>query len=126
MSHKVEFEPSKTWRFNETIDESTALLFTTSWKSTTLFSRGFITPLHGGFYGYGNRYVSMSIWAEEGYGCTLDYVLPYGTTTEDDLNRRVYRSGTWVGGDAIRTIQLDNAPTGTFLSFLQQTATPIS
>lgn len=130
-SKKIEFEPPKTWKFNETIDYDLAVSLGAIKDTTekTFFGNAFITPLHGGYYGTGNRYANIRLKVISSKQKTvMDYVRSYEWEHSYPF-ARVYhgdRSPAWLGNDSeLRVVRFDNIPTGDLLYFLQHAATPV-
>lgn len=129
-SKKIEFEPPKTWKFNETIDYDLAVsLGADDRTDKEFYGNAFITPLHGGYYGTGNRYLRIRLCVSSyNHTVSMDYVRFYEFSQSYPFER-VYHNGrspAWLGNDSeIRVVTFDNIPTGDLLYFLQHAATPL-
>lgn len=129
-SKKIEFEPPKTWKFNETIDYDLAVsLGANDRTDKEFFGNAFITPLHGGYYGTGNRYLNIRLRVSSyNHTTVMDYVRFYEWDQSYPFERVYHdgRSPAWLGNDSeIRVVTFDNIPTGDLLYFLQHAATPV-
>lgn len=129
-SKKIEFEPPKTWKFNETIDYDLAVsLGANDRTDKEFYGNAFITPLHGGYYGTGNRYLNIRLCVRSyNHTTAMDYVRFYEWDQSYPFERVYYdcRSPAWLGNNSeIRVVTFDNIPTGDLLYFLQHAATPL-
>lgn len=140
-SKKIEFEPPKTWKFNEVINSDDVWSFVEN-KDPTLIKReatfycNFTTPLFGGELGNGNNFIGIDVTTSKftstdpQWFVVLRYIYPYPiSNTENPLlayhGHYTYGQSHWRYEDSLRTIALDTIPTGTLLSFLQHVATPV-
>ena len=138
-SKKIEFEPPKTWKFNEVIDADDVWSFVENasnpYSRRVTFYGNLITPLFGGIHGNGNNFIGIILTVfktavnDPQWYVSLHYEYPYPiSNTESPLlaynSHYTYEQNHWVN-DSLRTITLDTIPTGTLLSFLQHVATPL-
>ena len=139
-SKKIEFEPSKTWKFNEVINSNDVWSFVENasnpYNREATFGCAFTTPLFGGIHGNGNNFIGILLTVftttvtDPRWFVSLHYIYPYPiSNTESPFlaynSFYTYNQNHWAHGDLPRTIALDTIPTGTLLSFLQHVATPV-
>ncbi len=134
-SKKIEFEPSKTWKFNEVINTDDVWSFLEAindYKYVTKFYCNFTTPLFGGELGNGNNFDEINVTAYKNsatdykFFISLRFGYPYPISVSYEyLGAYNSYENVWNYNDMLRTIALNTTPTGTFLSFLQHTATPV-
>lgn len=136
-SKKIEFEPPKTWKFNEVINSDDVWSFVENasnpYSREVTFGCAFTTPLFSDHRG--NNFVSIILGVfttavnDPRWYVSLHYVYPYPISNTENPKLAynslyTYNQNHWVN-DSLRTITLDTIPTGTLLSFLQHVATPV-